>query len=111
MVRGRRMWPMISSGCITVDLVAGVKARVRNPARAALGDQLQLGVVDQQRGRRIGGGRGVGDVAAQRAAVLGGDAAGPAGGARPAAETRGADCVPLDLGVRGQRAERDVIVA
>src|ERR1041384_3075109 len=56
-------------------LIAGMKLRVRQQARAACGDEFEFGVIDEQRGRRIGGGRSVDDVAAERAAILDGNAA------------------------------------
>jgi len=56
--------------------VASVKTVVGHPARTDGGDKFKRSVVDHQRRRGIGGGRGVSDVAAERAAILRCDAAG-----------------------------------
>ncbi|HEY9401415.1 MAG TPA: hypothetical protein VIQ24_01885, partial [Pyrinomonadaceae bacterium] len=52
-----------------------MKVSVGDAARARRGDEFEFGIVDKERGRRVGGGRGVDDVAAERAAILDGDAA------------------------------------
>ena len=73
--------------------------------------QLELGVVDEQRRRRVGRRRRVRDVAADRAAILRRDAAGLAARPRRAAETPRCSTVAReDLGVRRQRAEHDLVV-
>src|ERR1700722_200848 len=58
-------------------LVAGMEIAVRNAPWAARRNQQQFGIIAQQGGKGIGSGRGVDDVAAKRAAVLVGNAAGP----------------------------------
>src|SRR5207245_5170024 len=58
------------------QFIALVKAMVRDPARAARGNQLEFSIINEQRRRRISGGRGVGNISSQRATVLGGDSAG-----------------------------------
>ncbi len=63
-----------------IALVAGVKLGVRHAARAADRDQFNLGIVDQQGGRRIGSRRTVDKIAAKGGAALIGDGADPARG-------------------------------
>ena len=60
-------------------LVAGMELDIGHAPCAASGNQQQFGLVDHQRGKGIGGGRCVHDVAAEGAAVLVGNAAGPGG--------------------------------
>jgi hypothetical protein len=52
-----------------------VKISILDAARACCGDEFEFGLIDEERGRRVGGGRSVRDVAAERAAILDGDAA------------------------------------
>ena len=87
-------------------LVAGVEAVVRHAPRSADRDQLELRVVDQQRGRRVRGRRAVRDVAAERAAVLRRDAAGLGRRPRQQRKLRTEDRVREHLRVGRERAER-----
>ena len=63
-------------------LVTRVKILVRHAPLATNRDQNKLSLVRQQRGQRIGRRRGVHDIAAERAAILVGNSAGPARSAR-----------------------------
>ena len=61
-------------------LVAEVEVAVGKGAGAAGGDEGNAGVVDEQRGGRVGGRTRIHDISAYRPAVLVGDGAGPACG-------------------------------
>ena len=63
-----------------VLLVAGVEIAVRHAALAADGDKFDFGVVDKQCRRRVGGGRTVDEISAERGARLVGDGTDPACG-------------------------------
>jgi hypothetical protein len=60
-------------------LVAGVEVAVGDAARAARGDQFNLGVVNEKCGRRVGCRRGIHEIAANGCAALVGDGADPRG--------------------------------
>ena len=84
---------------------------VRNPARAACGNDFDFRIVHEQSGRRIGGGRSVGDVAAQRAAILRGNAAGFGCGAAKQRKFAHENFVAANFCVRREGAQLDVIGA
>ncbi len=68
---------------------------------------MSVGVVGEEGGWGVGGGAGVDDVAADGAAVLVGDAAGPAGGLDEEREVVGDDGVVADVGEGGSGADGD----
>ena len=69
-----------------------------------------VGVVDEQRRRRVGGRRGVGDVAADRAAVLDRERAGLARGARPSSGNSRRS-TRMRAGCRGRSSARRSAIA
>src|SRR5579859_5389275 len=86
--------------------VAGPETRIRNPSRSSCGDEFQFRAVDKECRRRIGGRRGVGNIAAQRAAILRGDSA--RFGSRAAEQRKIASqkFVAANFGVGCERAQR-----
>src|SRR5271154_7156904 len=79
--------------------VAGVKGAVGNPAFTARRDEDYVGVASEQNGKGITGGRSVGDVAAERAAILIGDTARPRGGTAEERKFSGDEIVATNGGV------------
>ena len=94
--------------------VAEVEVAVRqgavgySPGAGGRGDEGNGGVVRQERGRGVGGGRAVDEVAAEGTAVLVGDGAGPGGGMDEEREIRGQDSRVADVGEGGAGADGDV---
>src|SRR6202789_2799986 len=67
-------------GSHRIAFVAGMKGGIGNAAAAAQRYQLDLGIVNQQSGRRVRGGRAVDEIATHRGAALVGNGADPARG-------------------------------
>src|SRR4051812_4485120 len=90
-----------------VFLVAGVEVTIPDASRASGGDQLNLGVVNEKCGRRVGGGRAVDEIAADGCAALVGDGADPRGGAGQQRKVGGDGGVIANIGERGAGANDD----
>ena len=71
--------------------ISQVEVTVGEGASACGGDEGEHGIVSEESGGRVGGGRGVDDVAAESTAVLVGNAAGPTGGLGEQGEVAGDD--------------------
>src|SRR5580698_5869139 len=85
-------------------LVTGVELCIGDAPGTASGNQHQLGLVNHQRGKGIGGWRCVHNVAAEGAAVLIGDAAGPGSSAGKKWKLLGYLGMASEVGVGAPRA-------